>query len=184
MKVQQVEVAPRSRREIRGFAQVFREISLRALRTAGSAFPIVDALELVLPGLDPDFALEIGRMRDMGEDHGLTIPSAHIIRLREDVYEGACEGLGRDRLTVAHEVGHFLMHDDHLPRFARRNVAIPLPAFRNAEWQASCFGAELLVFPDGLSADMTDRHVATLRGVSNEAAKYQMNVYRKEGLLR
>jgi Zn-dependent peptidase ImmA (M78 family) len=120
----------------------------------------------------------------MGEDHGLTIPSAHTIRLREDVYDRACDGHGRDRMTVAHEIGHFLLHDQ--PAFSRRSGKRkgPLPAFRSAEWQASCFGAELLIFPEGLTAQMTAGDIATMRGVSKIAAQYQLDHYRKEGLLQ
>ena len=36
------------------------------------------------------------------------------IKIREDVYERAIKGYGRDRFTLAHELGHFLMHQ---PRY-------------------------------------------------------------------
>lgn len=48
----------------------------------------------------------------MGAKHGETIPSENRIRIREDVYERACNGYGRDRLTMAHELGHLLLHRD------------------------------------------------------------------------
>lgn len=184
MSSRETEVSPRSRREIRSVADVFRDIARRALGEFGSQFPVVEALEWVLPELDPDFSFDYRPAEEMGEEHGLTIPSQHTIRLREDVYERACDGHGRDRMTVAHEIGHYFLHDQ--PAFARREnkKKEPLPAYRSAEWQASCFGAELLIFPQGLTVHMTVEEVAILRGVSTKAAEYQLDQYRKEGLLQ
>lgn len=183
MSSQEVEVSPRSRREIRNVADVFRDISRRALGDFGSLFPVVEALEWVMPSLDSEFVLDIWPVDAMGEEHGLTIPSRHTIRLREDIYDRACDGHGRDRMTVAHEIGHYFLHDEQA--FARRETKKKerLPAFRSAEWQASCFGAELLIFPKGLTSHMTVEEVATLRGVSTIAAGYQLDQYRKEGML-
>lgn len=180
----EIEVSPLSRREIRKIADLFRGISRQALGNFGPQFPVVEAMEWVLPTLDEDFVLDILPNDAMGEAHGLTIPSQHTIRLRQDVYDGACGGHGRDRMTVAHELGHYLLHDE--PAFARREGKRKelLPAFRSAEWQASCFGAELLIFPQGLTAQMTPGHVAVMRGVSEIAAEYQLNQYRKEGVFR
>lgn len=185
MNSQEIEVPPRSRGEIRKIANTFREISRRALGSFGPEFPIVEAMELVLPMLDPEFTLEVLPTQKMGDEHGLTIPSEHTIRLREDVYDRACDGQGRDRMTVAHEIGHYLLHRKPAA-FARRERKAdePLPAFRSAEWQATCFGAELLVFPEGIDASMEDAEVAEMRGVSKDAAAYQMRTYRKEGLVR
>ena len=185
MNGQEIEVPPRSRGEIRKIADAFRELSRRALGGFGPEFPIVEAMEWVLPTLDPEFVLEVLPTHEMGDEHGLTIPSEHIIRLREDVYDRACNGHGRDRMTVAHEIGHYLLHRTPAV-FARRNNKKKerLPAFRSSEWQANCFGAELLVFPKGIDASMTDMEVAEMRGVSKDAAAYQMKTYRQEGLLR
>jgi Zn-dependent peptidase ImmA (M78 family) len=137
--------------------------------------------------LDPEFVWEVLPTHEMGDEHGLTIPSEHIIRLREDVYNRACDGHGRDRMTVAHEIGHYLLHRTPAV-FARgdnkKKKEEPLPPFRSSEWQANCFGAELLVFPEGIDASMADTEVAKMRGVSKDAAAYQMRTYRKEGLVR
>lgn len=75
-------------------------------------FDIVHFVERVMPEVFPEFVFEICTEAEMGNLHGETIPSEHKIRIREDVYIGACEGKGRDRLTMAHEVGHFFMHDE------------------------------------------------------------------------
>lgn len=69
------------------------------------------------------------------------MPQDSLIILREDVYEGAHEGNGRDRMTVAHEIGHLLMHKNIA--FARAE-RVEIRAFESSEWQAKCFSGELL----------------------------------------
>ncbi|WP_066114401.1 ImmA/IrrE family metallo-endopeptidase, partial [Gallibacterium salpingitidis] len=75
---------------------------------------------------------------------GLTLPSGEIL-LRESVYEGACDGNGRDRFTIAHEIGHGTIHKDYigLARPADNTTKI----YCNAEWQANEFAGRLLL-PD------------------------------------
>jgi len=177
-----VQVLPRSREWIRELATLVREVTVATRGEFGPRFPIVEALEEVMPELDTAFVYEILDKHEMGENHGLTLPSEHLIQIRLDVYEGACAGNGRDRMTVAHEIGHYLMHDT--PRFARNTKNTRVPAYCNPEWQADCFGGELLVFPEGLSADMTAEQVAKLRGVSLDAARIQLTVLRNGGIIR
>lgn len=73
-------------------------------------FPVVPFLENKLPILVPDFQLEILPKKEMGYKHGETRPSEKQIRIREDVYLGAVAGHGRDRMTIAHEIGHLFLH--------------------------------------------------------------------------
>jgi len=70
----------------------------------------------------------------MGAKHGETIPSENRIRIREDVYERACNGYGRDRLTMAHELGHLLLHRVEMITLAREDGDIP--PYKDPEWQA------------------------------------------------
>jgi hypothetical protein len=41
--------------------------------------------------------------------HGETSVEERLIRIREDIYLGAIQGMGRDRVTVGHEVGHYIL---------------------------------------------------------------------------
>ena len=75
-------------------------------------FPVIEFLENVLPMLVPGFNYEIVSEEEMGNKHGETYPSKNLIRIREDVYIRAANGEGRDRLTIAHEIGHLFMHED------------------------------------------------------------------------
>ncbi|MDO4466671.1 MAG: ImmA/IrrE family metallo-endopeptidase, partial [Bacillota bacterium] len=76
-------------------------------------FPILPFVENILPVLIPNFQFEVVPMTEMGIKHGETYPSKNLIRIREDIYLRAASGEGRDRLTIAHEVGHLFMHDDN-----------------------------------------------------------------------
>lgn len=46
----------------------------------------------------------------MGTKHGETPKRKQNCSIREDVYERACNGYGRDRLTMTHELDYLLLH--------------------------------------------------------------------------
>lgn len=132
---------PTSRKKIRDLAKIFRT-------TVGmydaKCFPIVEFLELGLPQLYPDFSYEIASVDEMETEYGLTLPEKNQIILREDVYERALAGNGRDRFTVAHEIGHFIMHKPGSIALARSTSQQEIPKFKDPEWQANTFAGELL----------------------------------------
>jgi Zn-dependent peptidase ImmA (M78 family) len=103
------------------------------------SFPIVQFLDVLLPKHFPQFVLEILTPTDMGAAHGLTYPDQHVIRVREDVYERAYQGEGRDRMTLAHELGHYILHSGL--GLARMPAHESIPAYQDSEWQAKPSGA-------------------------------------------
>ncbi|MBQ9006577.1 MAG: ImmA/IrrE family metallo-endopeptidase [Atopobiaceae bacterium] len=128
-------------------------------------------LEFALPMLFPDFELEILTMEEMGEKHGETLPDKHIIRIREDIYDRACAGKGRDRFTVCHEMGHLFMHAHLDVSMARTRGSYP--AYESSEWQANAFAGELLMPHDAI-VGMDIREVADRFMVSESAAEKQL----------
>jgi hypothetical protein len=70
----------------------------------------MDVLEFRLGAVFEGFYIDIREKESMGEDEGRIIGGTNSLALREDVYEGAWGGNGRDRFTACHEFGHFLMH--------------------------------------------------------------------------
>ena len=138
-------------------------------------FPVVDFLENVLPILIPGFQLEIVPQREMGNKHGETYPSRNLIRIREDVYLRAVKGHGRDRLTIAHEIGHLLMHENSSIALCQLDPDEKLRPFEDPEWQANAFGGELLASAY-LIRGMSASSVSLECGVSMEAAKIQLKV--------
>lgn len=108
--------------------------------------------------------------------HALYIPEENCIRVKNTVYERACAGYGRDRMTLAHEIGHYLLVGASKIEF-HRSYGEQVRPYEDPEWQAKCFAGELLI-PAHLVAQkgpFTPHEIATLCGVSVEAAKYQLS---------
>ena len=176
-----LEAPPQSRASIRKTAELVRRLAERRLGATGPYLPIMDVIEAWLPTVDEDFELQIGYIDDMGDNHGLTVPGQHLIRLREDVYDGACAGRGRDRGTAAHELGHYILHHDlNLPRRLKESE---LKSYRSSEWQAKCFAGELLVSAAFVLPTDDAASIAYRFGVSMDAAAYQFKQLKKGGII-
>lgn len=158
---------PTSRREIRMAANLVRKIQ----GDEGLYFDIMRFLEQTLPIIQPGFSLCVKPKQEMGECHGLTFPEQKEIWLREDIYDGAMEGKGRDRLTAAHELFHLLFHAKNQIGFARTGGG-EIPAYKDPEWQADAFGGELLI-PYDKAMHLTIPQIIASCGVSEKAARFQ-----------
>lgn len=168
-----IEVQPMSRQAIRDFTKTLR--SYMGV-SDNQKFPVMKFLEFVTPKIYEDFNYEILSKEEMKNKHGETYPNKRIIHLRQDVYEGACNGNGRDLYTVAHEIGHFFMHAGDYS-FARR-AHEEFPVYENSEWQADVFAAELLM-PYTEIKNMRPADVSRIYGVSPTAAQVQCRIVNK-----
>ena len=160
----------KSRAEIRETAKLIRKIQRVETELY---FPILEFMEKTLPSLIPEFTFRIASKEEMGACEGLTIPENQEILIRDDVYERAYNGGARERLTIAHELYHYLQHSKQTVAFARTNGS-PVPAYQDPEWQADAFGGELLV-PYELARDLSVEEISKLCGVSQGAARTQYN---------
>lgn len=136
-----------------------------------SYFPIVEFIEWVMGDPDNDFDYEIVSTDEMEGMYGNMNTGANVMRIREDVYEGAIKGVPRDRFTLCHELGHYLLHQPERISHARGNV----PAYQNPEWQANTFAAELMA-PYRLIQNMTVDDIMMKCGMSRQAATIQYNI--------
>jgi len=133
-------------------------------------FPIVSAIEsLSIPdeNTPPQIELEIMLDDEMPDEYATYCPLTKTLRIRESVYNNACNGVGRDRFTLAHELGHIIFHREGYG-FARAEVIIP--PYKDPEWQANTFASMLLLPRDqikGLSAE----DAARIYGTSLQAAQ-------------
>lgn len=160
---------PASRQRIRGLARIVR----RACGYENTPyFPIIHFLEIDLTQIIPDFELEVIAHKDMKNKCGETKPFEHRILLNETIYSKAISGDGFARLTVAHEIGHLLMHgvDSHSLRKVKSSEH--LKTFEDPEWQADVFGGELLA-PHYLIDELTIDEIAKFCGVTKRAATIQ-----------
>lgn len=173
------QVPGHSRARLGHFASAIR----RGLGYSAPWFPIDRFLERDLPTFHEDFSLEIEDVRIMGDRHGVTYPSERRMVLRCDVYEGACRGYGRDRFTLAHELGHYLLHD--LPGLERSAPVLrkSLKPFQDSEWQANTFAAELLMPVELLQNYSSIGEITFEFGVSRDAARVQVGVHQRQGAL-
>lgn len=160
-----------SRRDLKELAKTFR----RKLGIENELYvDILMIVENVFPRIyGEEYQFTVVEKEEMGEDHGLTTPEAMTIQIRSDVYEGARKRYGRDRLTVAHELGHFLLHNGLQLKLARRRSEEKIPPYCDVEWQATAFAGELLM-ADYLIKGFSIKEVAEKCGVSYDAAKYQV----------
>jgi Zn-dependent peptidase ImmA (M78 family) len=136
-------------------------------------FPVIHLLELGLHYLYPDFSYEIVAPNEMKNEYGVTYPERNLIRLREDVYENAISGSARDRFTVAHEIGHLIMHRPGSIALARAQHIATIPPYKEPEWQANTFAAELLAPPHNIKG-LSIKEVSLSCGVSLDVARIQL----------
>ena len=174
-----VAVPPLSREKIR---QVANNIKSTLKLDHVDEFPIMDLFEKILPTVLKGYCYEVRDKSEMGENHGLALPNEPLIILRSDVYEGACKGSGRDRFTVAHEIGHVLLHAN--VALARTRRSVEPKQFELSEWQANTFAGELLGNANVAKESSNIHEFARRCGLSNPAAMVQFEQYRKSGLLK
>jgi Zn-dependent peptidase ImmA (M78 family) len=167
--VENVSVVPMSRLAIRKLVMEFRK--LFGLEDV-LYFPIVRFIEWCLPQLGLEYeVLSISEMRDT---YGLTNTKKNTLLIREDVYLGAIDGNPRDRFTLCHELGHFILHTPDRVSFARGEI----PAYRDPEWQANTFAGEIMA-PYNLTCCMSVEEIMDKCGMSRQAAEIQYKSFRK-----
>ncbi len=135
-------------------------------------FPVLHALE-IFPIIDETFFYEVVEDDQLPHDtHAEYSVENNCIRIKNSVYIGAYNGFGRDRMTVAHEIGHYILIRQHGIKLSR-SFGNTIETCRDPEWQAKCFGGELLI-PACLVKGMAPYQVAVKCGVSLDAAAYQL----------
>ncbi|HEX2752124.1 MAG TPA: hypothetical protein VHP34_03270, partial [Alphaproteobacteria bacterium] len=173
------EALPLSRTQIREFATDIRKmLGLQSVPQVD----VAQLVEIILPQVIPDFYLDVRTMEEMGNKHGEANPSEKMICLRDDVYDGVVRGVGRDRLTALHEVGHVLLHTPD--RIVLCRAEGTLARFKDPEWQADCFAGEFLASHLFVGQCRHAEDLSQLTGVSIAAAKVQWNAYMREGLIQ
>ena len=159
-----------SRKQIREYA--FKARKFFGLENA-IYIPVVVIWES-LPVLFPEISCEIVYDEEFSENiHGETDVLNHTVKIKESVYNGACAGSGQHRMTIIHEIAHYLMlcvSGVKLQRNFGQNI---IKAYHDPEWQAKCFAGEFMI-PYHLVGSMSARDVVQKCGVSYDAACYQL----------
>lgn len=156
-----------SRKDIRRKANNFRNV----LGLEGVVYvDVLKILERALPILGIQYEIID---KDSMVEEGRTFPEKNMIHIREDVYEGARNGNGRDRFTIMHEIAHAILHNGQNVSFARGGKYIP--PYEDPEWQADAFTGEFLM-PSYIIRYMNPEEISVKCGVSITAAKYQFKI--------
>lgn len=162
-------VEAKSRKDLREYALHIRKM----LKVDNEIwFPIVSFLE-ILAVMFPNFNYEIVEDNELDSStHADTDVINETIRIKESVYDGAFNGNGRDRMTIAHEIGHYLTLCVSGFKLQRNFTNQKPRAYEDPEWQAKCFAGELLV-PEPLVKNMSVDEIQQKCGVSFAAAAFQ-----------
>lgn len=139
---------------------------------------VIGILEHVLDNLMGEIELRL--IEDKGAEtyEGCTSLDGKTIFLRNSVYIGANKGVKRDRFTVAHEIGHAILHAGQTPTMALLSKHPDKP-FCQSEAQANRFAAALLVPFELIHPAMNCADVVREFGVSKATAQYRLEGYRK-----
>jgi len=134
-------------------------------------FPIVKFMEYVLTRLGLEY--EIIPNEEMGGVYAETTPENGKIFISESTYDGACDGIPRDKFTIAHEIGHGLLHT--LDRVIFTRTSNEIKPYESPEWQANVFAGELLVHTDSIHSlsveDIADKYEVSFTVASIQKEK-------------
>lgn len=161
-----------SRENIRLAAYLFR----KELGIINDLYIPVEKILDRLPELDSDISYEIVPDNELDKNTEAEADVINkIICIKESVYNKACLGDGRSRMTIAHEIGHIVLVclcGVKLYRTYKKKEVCEDP-----EWQAACFAGEFLVGFHLLKADkdLSIDYLVNKCGVTKTAAKYQYN---------
>lgn len=165
-----VIAAPVSKKAILDFTNYFRQ---KLGMENWFYVPIVPLVEVSLCRIDDSYNFIVEEKDEMKTEYANYCPQTNTMTVREDVYLAACEGDGRHRFTLAHELGHYLFHGSETA-FSRCN-GNDIPIYCDPEWQANTFASFLLMPPNlikGLDADTVMKRCMTSRQASTFALKY------------
>lgn len=134
---------------------------------------ILSVLELAMPLLDTEFNYSIREKKDMEVDaHAYTDHENSEIVILDEIYCLAVEGRGRDRLTIAHEIGHYLLHNKQMCIFTRAFEGEKIKTYEDPEWQANAFAGELLC-PAEATKNLSIEEIVVRYKISADAARIQ-----------
>ncbi len=131
--------------------------------------PVISIVEERLGLYDPEFNYEYVSQYDIPGKYACYDPQKNIMTIDERVYLNAFYGSGRDRFTIAHEIGHYYLHSNEAV-LARVSNKQKIPIYQSPEWQANTF-ASYFMMPRNLIKGMSVKEVMNACGTSYQAAE-------------
>lgn len=135
-------------------------------------FDIIPFVEIVIPAIDSTFNYEYVSSNELSPGmYAYYDPKENTMKILSSVYDRACCDIGRDRFTIAHEAGHYFLHQNGYS-FARTNQEVP--KYCDPEWQANTFASALLI-PRTLTKNLSVEEIKNRCKVSYQAAEIAYN---------
>ncbi|ENT8213843.1 ImmA/IrrE family metallo-endopeptidase [Salmonella enterica subsp. enterica serovar Give] len=161
-------VSPLSNDMIKSYAQRLRDV----LQISNHTYLRLDVL---LEGLmaSESIDLEIVEDHELPKRYAVTYPDKNKIVLQQSVYDALCCGENHARFTVAHEIGHLIMHRNQ-GAYARSKSNGGHKIYEDSEWQADVFASHFLIDARLVSPAMNAEDVSITFGVSLQAAETWM----------
>lgn len=128
-------------------------------------------------------SMEICEFDEMPHEYAKARPATGELYVRMDTYLNAANGVTRDRFTLAHELGHLILHADVVPEFANSQTPSNHDFREDAEWQANEFAAWFLVDPHEKEKIKTPRDIALNFKVSHEVAGILWRKFRENRII-
>lgn len=165
-------VSPRSMKDIRRTVkEIKRLLGIEGLLKG----PVLFIFETILPTMFPDYKFLIVPKDELEKgQYAYTSHFEKVVKIREDVYEEAYSGIPRALFTIAHELGHFFLHEGE--GYAFNRIETTVPAYMRAEWQANYFAAEFLMSSD-LILGMSVEEISLKCNTSIESANIHLLTY-------
>lgn len=136
-----IMVEPHSRKDIENYAAKIKDL----LGMKNTLYvPIIRVAELIIPRIDSSFNCYPVYNEEMPQKYAEYRPKTNELVVRQDVYDAVCKDDTRHRFTIAHELGHYFLHDD--VSFSRCQDDVEIPKYRDPEWQQVLFFAKLVEF--------------------------------------
>lgn len=165
---------PTSRSFLRDVANKFRETFFQN----GLYVNVLSLIE-VFPVYFPKCVIVVVPDEEMEESTPTTIEEnllddtgVYTIRIKESVYERACNGSGGDRMHIIHEMSHYILIEEYgfKPLTARSygNIVVHYKPC-SMEWQAKALAGEIMM-PYEMTSGMTVYEISKSCGVSLEAS--------------
>lgn len=161
------KVPPKSILQIRNEANHVRTV----LGLNQRKINMIPLLEFILPKFLPSFVYEIVPREYMGVDEARTYPDKHAIYIREDVYLAATNEDRRAQFTLAHELGHLVMHGNLGKSSSYARNSLGHQVFEDSEWQADTFASEFLMPYTEAKMCINSTEIYEKFGVSKSAAE-------------
>lgn len=168
-------VSPKSKKDIINLAQAMRA----NVKSENLSFDVCRFMEEDIRKMDPSFNYEYVETSKLPQNtYAYYNPSTNTIAIDENVYLEACEGNGRHRFTIAHEIGHYFTSD--AIACVKGNFE-DIPIYYNPEWQANVFASELLM-PSDLIGNMEVEEIVEKFQVSKQAAVIALKNAKKSNI--